>query len=264
MSLAAGVTVVLVRPKFQGNIGSVARAMANFSLDELVIVGDVELEDDAYRYSKHARPILENVRRTETLEEVLAEADLSAATSGIVNVSDKKRERNPLSPKELGERLNGYEGTVALVFGPEDDGLSREEITACDLVVTVPTDPDYPVMNLSHSAATVFYELYCAGGRVAKRTRKATSDEKELLFLKFRHLLEVTGYPEHKMEKTMTLFRRTMGRAVPSKWEFHTLMGVFDRAINRIDPEAGDVGIDDIPEAEPHDCVTDADGGGEE
>ncbi len=264
MSLPAGVTVVLVRPKFQGNTGSVARAMANFSLDRLVIVGDTPLDDDAFRFSKHARPILENAGRAATLDEVLADADLSVATSGIINVSDKKRERNPLSPKELAERLNDYQGAVALVFGPEDDGLSREEITACDLVVTVPTDPGYPVMNLSHSAATLFYELYCAGGRVAKRTRKATSDEKELLFLKFRSLLEVTDYPEHKTDKTMTLFRRTMGRAVPSKWEFHTLMGVFDRAINRIDPNAGDVSIGDVPDDEGPGDAGDGNGGGKE
>jgi TrmH family RNA methyltransferase len=212
-------------------------------LEGLTLVGDVELEDDAYRYSKHARPILENVRRCGELDGALRDADLAEATSGVTNVNEKKRERNPLTPRQLAERLEDYEGNVALVFGPEDDGLRKEEFSACDLVVTIPSHPDYPILNLSHSAAVIFYELRGAWRPAGVRPRSAGGEERELLMEKFRLLLDSVTYPEHKKEKTEVLFRRVMGRATLSKWEFHTLMGVFDRAIKRMDPgSTGDFG----------------------
>ena len=164
-----------------------------------------------------------------------AQADLSVATSGIVNVSEKKRERNPLTPRELAMKVHDHDGRVALVFGPEDDGLNREQIMACDVVVTIPTSSDYPVMNLSHAASTLFYELWVSRHGLPTRQRSAASVEKEMLHEKFAELLGAIQYPEHKMEKTSVLFRRTTGRAVLSKWEFHTLMGVFDRSIKVID-----------------------------
>jgi TrmH family RNA methyltransferase len=238
--------VVLVRPKFQGNIGAVARSMANFGMGHLVLVEAPPLEDDAFRYSKHARPILESAARCPSLGEALKDADLSVATSGVCNINEKKRERNPLTPRELAEKLRDFEGAAALVFGPEDDGLGMEEITACDLVVTIPTSADYPIMNLSHAASTLFYELFTSSRGLPSRPRKASGEEKELLIARFRELLDATGYPEHKREKTEVMFRRMMGRAVPSKWEFHTMMGVLDRAMKRSPGAgAGDDGHDD-------------------
>ena len=75
--------VILVRPKFQGNIGAVARAMANFGFRRLVLVGAPELEEQAYKFSKHARDVLVGARRCHTLEEALEDVDLAVASSGI-------------------------------------------------------------------------------------------------------------------------------------------------------------------------------------
>ena len=58
--------------------------------------------------------------------------------------------------------------------------------------------------------------------------------EKEKLHSAFADLLDATDYPAHKIGRTRIMFRRMMGRAVPSAWEFHALMGVLQRATKRI------------------------------
>jgi tRNA C32,U32 (ribose-2'-O)-methylase TrmJ len=58
--------------------------------------------------------------------------------------------------------------------------------------------------------------------------------EKEKLYGSFSELLDEINYPKHKKEKTEIMFRRIMGRSMPSKWEFHTLMGVISKSIDKI------------------------------
>ena len=61
--------------------------------------------------------------------------------------------------------------------------------------------------------------------------RAASMEEKEMLFDFFHQLLDAVDYPEFRREKTEIMFRRMMGRAVPTKWEFYTIMGVFSDAV---------------------------------
>ena len=98
-------------------------------------------------------------------------------------------------------------------------------------VVTIPANPDYPVLNISHAAAILFYEMHQAP---PKRGRTASEMEREKLHEALRDLMKLSDYPAHKFERTQVLFRRLVGRSMPSKWEFHALMGVFTRATKRI------------------------------
>ena len=70
-----------------------------------------------------------------------------------------------------------------------------------------------------------------------KSSGTASKFEREKLFQNFKTLLDQVNYPDHKRENTEILFRRLLGRATPNKWEFHTLMGVFRSASNRIERE---------------------------
>jgi tRNA C32,U32 (ribose-2'-O)-methylase TrmJ len=74
----------------------------------------------------------------------------------------------------------------------------------------------------------ILYELASARLKFEIRGhRKSSEFEREKLFDQFRNFLKSVNYPEHKRENTEVLFRRLIGRSTPSKWEFHTLMGVF-------------------------------------
>ena len=227
------VRVILVEPKNEGNVGAVARAMKNFDATELVLVKPCRLGDEARKRAMHGVDILNAARTARDFRAAVRGADLVVGTSGIDTASEKRFARISVTPEDLADRVAPLGGTVALVFGREDFGLLEEELLACDLLVTIPASAEYPILNLSHAAAILLYELYAA--RAPKRSRREASGlEKEKLHEAFASLLEVTDYPAHKRTRTKVMFRRLMGRAVPSKWEFHALMGVLQRATKRI------------------------------
>lgn len=227
------VRVVLVEPKNEGNIGAVARAMRNFGSRELVLVKPCAIGDEARKRAMHGVEILEAAKTVDSFAEAAAGADLVVGTSGIDTASEKHFSRIAIPPRDLAARLAPLDGTVAVMFGREDFGLFDGEIAACDLLVKIPAAEEYPILNLSHAVAIVLYELH--QGRGPRRSvREASGMEKEKLHEAFAALLEATAYPPHKRARTKVMFRRLVGRAVPSKWEFHALMGTITRATKRI------------------------------
>jgi len=232
--------VILVSPQSEGNIGAVARAMMNFGLEELHLVSpECEVGLEARRRAMHADDVLENAVIHESLEDSLEGADMVVGTSGVKTENEKKYSRITITPVEFAERIASFEGTVALLFGQEDFGLSKEAIGRCDLLVTIPTSEKYPIMNVSHAAAVVFHELFSHGAEVWK-SREAGEMELRHLVGRFERLLEVSGYPEHKRKKASVMFRRIMGRAILSKWEYHTTMGVLKHAIRNAEMDTDD------------------------
>lgn len=219
--------VVLVEPKYDGNVGAVARAMKNFSLSELVLVNPCKLGKEAYKRAMHASELLDKAKTVEKFDEALKGIDCIIGTTGVANLTQRKVLRTALTPKELAAKLSAIKGRIALVFGREDFGLLNEELKKCDLLVTIPCSKKYPIMNLSHAASIIFYELFKKG---LKRAALASKFEREKLFDKFSELLDEINYPKHRKENTKLMFRRIMGRAAISRLEFYTLMGILSRA----------------------------------
>lgn len=228
-------SIVVVEPKFQGNIGAIARTMMNFGVVDLRLVNPPELGWEAKQRSMHAEEILEKAKIFDTLEEALKDCSYAVGTSGATTSKEKSFVRINLMPWELAEKVGDADGRVALVFGREDVGLYNEELNLCEALVNIPTDPMYPVMNLSHAVAVLLYELRRDTGKNTNpRIRLASGEERELLFTFFDEMLEDSRYAPHKREKTSIMFRRILGRAVLTKWEFHTLTGVLRDASIRI------------------------------
>lgn len=225
-------TVVLVEPQVEGNVGAVARAMGNFGLSRLVLVNPCRLGDDAYRRAKHARGILEAARVVEDLPGALAESSLAVGTTAVPSENVRAFHRQAMPPWELAAKLSEAEGSAALVLGRENYGLYNEELDLIDLLVHIPSNPAYPVLNVSHAASVLFYELYRRETEPSiSRGPLASGLEKETLMDAFHEFLLATRYPAHKRRRTEVMFRRLVGRAVPSKWEFHALMGAVRGAV---------------------------------
>ena len=191
--------------------------MMNFDFDKLYLVNPCKLDDECYVRSVHACDILDNAKIFSSFESAIEDIDYLVATSSIETKTDKKHLRNPVLLEDLSEKIFELDGKVGLVFGREDYGLYNDEIAACDIMLRIPASESYLSLNLSHAVKRII-------GRM----------EKERLFDFFSSLLEEINYPEHKKEKTSVMFRRIMGRAMPSKWEYHTLMGVFSRTLEKI------------------------------
>ena len=225
----ADIRVVIVGPKFEGNVGAIARCCANFGVDELYLVNPCEIGDIAMNRSKHGDYVLRNAVTVTSIDDAVKGCFLVVGTSGVTTKGEKNYTRIPVPVREFAEFCRGYEEKIALVFGREDIGLLQTELNRCDVLVTIPADEKYPIMNLSHSVGVVLYEMFQAEN-IMNKAEPASGDEKEHLFEFFSELLEAVDYTEERREATTVMFRRMMGRAIPTKYEYHTIMGVFGDA----------------------------------
>ena len=227
--------VVLVEPEHDGNIGAVARSMANFAFDDLCMVNPCPIGEEAYKRAKHAGYVLERAAIVDTFDEAVRDCSLVVGTSGVITFGPKNYARIPLGARELAERTADNDGCIALVFGREGTGLTQEELARCDILVHIPSDDGYPTLNLSHAVTIVLYEIYQAAGHKNPRPTAASEEERELLYKFFHELLIAVDYPDFRRENTEVMFRRMMGRSVPTKYEFYTIMGVIGDAAKLID-----------------------------
>ena len=229
----ADIRVVVVAPKFEGNVGAIARCCANFDVKELYLVNPCEIGETALNRSKHGSEILENAVICTSMEEATEGCFLVAGTSGTITKGDKNFARIPVPVREFAEQTRAYDEKIAIVFGREDIGLLQTELNRCDLLITIPAGDEYPVMNLSHSVGVVLYEMFQAC-HVPPKCEPADAAEKERMFQYFGDLLDAVGYPENRRETTSVMFRRMMGRSIPTKNEYFTIMGVLGDAARLI------------------------------
>ena len=237
--------VVLVRPTEQGNIGSVARAMANMGLDELVVVDPAApIGDTSRAFAVTAAPLLDRVRRVESLAEALAPY---ARIVGTTSTRARVLERPLITPRELAPWLasDPPETRTALVFGPESSGLLREELALCDPLVSIPCAPELPTLNLSQAMLIVAYELYLARieglpqlpvGR--ERPVLATAHEVDGLFEQAAAALRAIGFArDTTFDRVRLDLRFLLARAAPSSREVALLRGICRRVVGRFESE---------------------------
>ena len=230
MHLLDQVRIVLVRPVYGGNVGSVCRAMKNMGLSRLVVAGPEQHLDarELRAMAAHAYDVYEGRHHTETLEEAVADCGLVAATTARPGLY---REHS-LTPREAAPRLleAAADTPVALVFGPEDHGLSNEDLARCAIMLRIPSSPDYLSLNLAMSVMVCAYELYSAAGAYeppVERTAEAPAAMKERLFDHWRGMLLDIGFmKEEKADHMMLGFKRAFSRGPMSVADVRILMGV--------------------------------------
>ncbi|KCZ70663.1 RNA methyltransferase, TrmH family, group 1 [Candidatus Methanoperedens nitroreducens] len=225
--------VILVEPIYSGNVGSVARVMKNFGFNELILLNPCELDMPARLMAMHAYDLIESARIVSSLKEAIEGSNIVVGMTGLPGRTDNRHIRMPaLSPRKLRDKLSGKSGVVSLLFGREDDGLRNDELELCDIIVTIPTDQEYPSMNLSHAAAVVLYELSDVG---SGDTCMADRFDIELLYEHLNEVLSDIEYKEHKKDKTRLMLQRILGRAELTGREVQTLRGVLRRIQWKLD-----------------------------
>ena len=155
--------VVLVSPRNPLNIGAVARAMANFGFIHMRVVAPYEPHWREARSAVGAPQLLANAQESNSLAESIRDCTLVLGTGTLTH---RKPEQpavslDQLAPLVTESLLRGER--VALIFGPEKHGLTRENLSWCNYLVEIPTDPRQPSMNLGQAAAVCLYELATRG-----------------------------------------------------------------------------------------------------
>jgi tRNA/rRNA methyltransferase len=228
--------VVLVRPRIAGNIGAAARVMRNMGLSDLVLVApEADLSDpEARRLSTHGENVLEQCRIVADFSDAVADCVLVAATSA--RVGGLTRRQFVGSPDEIAPRLIEAiaSGRVALVFGPEASGLSNTEASRCHYLIHVPTDPQYPVLNLAQAVAICTYELRRCWLRYSHAPTllppmelPAPFADQERAFEHLRQALEDVHFLwNEKADSLMHALRHLIGRAGITPMEVDLLHGL--------------------------------------
>lgn len=213
-------SIVFVEPESSGNIGSLARAMKNFGLNKLILVNPkCKIDGETKKFAKHAFEIVEKARILSDLS-FLKEYDFVIGTTGKI-LSDYDKNRTYITPKELAKQVKA--GKLALVFGRESIGLTNKELSLCDIVIHIPTNKEYPILNISHAAAILFYELFYDS---ESEVRKADKKEKDALFKYFEEILN--DLDDIRDKKAISkIFKNVVNRSMIVGEEAHTLAGVF-------------------------------------
>ena len=151
-------TILLVRPQLSENIGMTARAMDNFGLSKLSIVNprDGWPSNKAKDTSKHGIKIITNAKIFKSLEEALKDYNLVIATSNRKRFLTKKTYNDfNILKKNIYEHKK-----VVILFGPENSGLSNQDLRLANFIFTIPTANSNKSLNLSHAVTVLSHEIF--------------------------------------------------------------------------------------------------------
>ena len=231
-------TVILVRPREEGNVGMAARAMANMGLSKLILVEPAaELGGIARGFGVGGWHLLDGARRAASLDEAVAPFHRVVGTASL---RDRSPGRTPvISPRELADVLaaDPPETRTALVFGPEDTGLTRAELEITSPVVHIPVNAERPTLNLAQAVLVVAYELHLgSAGTVSGQTEPpARQEEFEGLLTAAAELLDRVGFDQpHIRQALLSDARRLSRRSGASSHEIRVLWRVVNRILDRL------------------------------
>lgn len=227
-AVMATVRIVLVEPAGARNVGAIARVLKNMGLTQLAIVNphcDPQ-GAEARQMAVHAQEVLDTALIVPSLSDALRGSQRVMGTVGRLDVP----EITPSEPRTALTWLLAVE-SAALVFGPEDRGLSNAELGLCQRWLTIPVNPAYPSLNLAQAVGICAYELHLASTTPAStvaapfcpsdhQLREAFYSQLEALLLQIGYL-----YPQTAAKK-MRKLRRLFDRAEPSPAEIAQLRGI--------------------------------------
>ena len=222
-----GFAVVLVRTHSPGNLGSASRAAKCFGASLALLDPRTDrAHPDALAFASGAEDLLSGAQVLTAWDEIGSLADRVVALSSL-----RGRAARGLPPATSWPalRTEAARRTVALVFGPERGGLTREELEACDARISLPTQPAFPTLNLAQSVAAAL-----ALGEKARKTAPPEKDDpaptRDLtrLLTQFHALLANSGYPgKGRSDSVLAELDSLLRRSRPTRREVTVLLGAF-------------------------------------
>ncbi len=215
------ISVVLLEPRNSGNVGAVARVMANFGFEKLVLVNPKcnHLSQTARNRAKWAQKVLKNAKVVKKLPKATL-----VATTGKIG-TDYNIPRSPITPEQLSQ-ITPKKANTAIVFGRESTGLTNEEILECDFVMAIPASKKYPILNLSHSVAVVLYELSKGKEQHTSHIQFASkADKEQLMKMLSKALNKMEFATKEKKQTQVKVWKRMIGKSFLTKREAFALMG---------------------------------------
>lgn len=220
---------MLYRPQSGGNIGAVARALKNMGFDDLRLVGHRPLNDrEAVKMAVHADDLLASATAYPSLADALADCSIVVGTTS--RRGGYRSRATPLRPSAV--ELDALAGAnkIAIVFGREDRGLTNRELKLCHRLITIPTAPEYPSLNLAQAVMVVAYELMMAANAAVESSRAlefvAASVSDPMLKRMAEALVSIGFIPDDNPDHIMLAIREIFGRSGLTAREVEILNGM--------------------------------------
>ncbi|GHC17670.1 tRNA/rRNA methyltransferase [Gemmobacter caeni] len=249
--------LILVRPQMGENIGAAARAMLNFGLTRMRIVGprDGWPNPKAVAMASGAGRVLDSAGLFADLPAAIADCDFVFATTARGRELTKPV-MTPERAMEYARALSAEGKRVGILFGPERAGLENEDVVLANAIVTVPVNPEFPSLNLGQCVLLMGYEWARQTQETAPevmnfaRTEFAGQQEIEALANHFEDRLEAAGFffPAAKAPGMKVSLRNLWSRLPLTSAEVRTFHGMlrqiaFKLGQSKYDP--GATGRDD-------------------
>jgi len=253
-----GPVVILVEPQLGDNIGTTARAMANFGLSRLRLVKprDGWPNPRAYVAASGADRILDEAVLYDRIETAIADLTYVLATTARAHDQAKPVIAPEEAARVMAPRIAAGEA-VGVIFGRERYGLENTEVALTDAIVTYPVNPGFASLNLAQAVLIIAYEWFklVTGGELPfampQKSDPATKEQLLAFFENVERELDRVEFfrPAEKHETMMVNLRNIFHRMQPSRQDIQTLSGVImSIAEGRKGPARG--GVLDGPEAE--------------
>lgn len=234
--------VVIVGIEGEINMGFIVRLCKNFNVDELAIVKPQinPWSEEVKRFAANGVDYLYSgkVKVYETLDDAIKDVGISACTSGVVSTEGVDVLRRAIELSEFADIATRYMN-VAIVFGRESVGLTRNEIAKCDLLVHIAANPEYPILNLSHAVGIALYTLYKAFGKssIIDRIDRAYEEQLRILDRYIEDLASIVSSNGLQKELFTISFKRLTRRIALSKSEVGLLITFIRRIYSKIKKE---------------------------
>jgi tRNA/rRNA methyltransferase len=213
------IAIVLHRPRYPENIGASARAACNMGISQLIVVDprDCDLTRVLKMATHFAADLVEGIEVFENLETALDPFQYVVGTTARVG----GRRATTSHPRKMAERLIpiSQKNRIALVFGPENTGLTNVELRFCHALVTIPT-AEFASLNLAQAVMVLCYEVFLASRQGARpfTPRLATSQELEVMYGQLKETLVNIDFinrenPDYWMQYVRRFFSRSNMRA---------------------------------------------------
>ncbi|MEM0475352.1 MAG: RNA methyltransferase [Candidatus Norongarragalinales archaeon] len=224
----AEIACVLVRPIHELNVGACARACANFGAQLRLVAPRCKTGFQTRLHAKHAWRLVREAPKFKSLSPAVKGFELVIATTGVPRRFRATEFKNCVTAAAAAAKARKAKAKrIALVFGPEDTGLSQAEIAECDFCAFIPTSEEYSVMNLSHAVAVMLYEFRRQKSQSTPRTyQAATPQKRKALVSLFAQIVEKTNGVRDK-KKVALAFKRVLERAVVAQDEAQALFAEF-------------------------------------
>jgi TrmH family RNA methyltransferase len=229
------VRIVLIDPSHPGNIGSVARAMKNMALSDLVLVRPRSFPHaESTALAAGADDILAGARIVESVEQAVADCAFIAGTTS----RPRSYYWEFTTPREVAGRILALaqENRAALLFGSERYGLSTADLNLCNVLVRIPANPEYCSLNLAMSVQLAAYEIFMAREQPQSHTQLemalAPSGDVEHFYAHLHEVLNEINF-EDRTGHLMERLRRLFNRAQLDRNELNILRGILSAVQGR-------------------------------